>query len=199
MNQMRKHLCNFQTMWLFQDQMKLMISIVLQVLWTWHSRGSRVRAPVWGPDTALRRMRRRREPLVTGLVVEYAEDHFTYLNKSNLCKKINKRLINYVNLKCLLVPYQWNTGGDYRVTLWSPYWDDVLRARFGSLLWRSSSQHDLAAKLCQSHNLVIWSLILQLFHRNDHHIEMTCCKQIWVDTLKVKVTAWPFSKIVFGL
>jgi len=53
----------------------------------------------------------------------------------------------------------------------------VLRARFWSLLWRSRSQHDLAAKSCPPHNLVIWSLILQLFHRNDHHIEMTCCKQ----------------------
>jgi len=60
---------------------------------------------------------------------------------------------------------------------WSPYWDDVLPATFGSLLWRSRSQHDLAAKSCPPHNMVIWSLILQLFHRNDHHIEMTCCKQ----------------------
>jgi len=51
------------------------------------------------------------------------------------------------------------------------------RAKFGSLPWRSRSQHDLEAKLCPPHNLVIWSLILKLFHRNGHHIEMTCRKQ----------------------
>jgi hypothetical protein len=54
---------------------------------------------------------------------------------------------------------------------WSPYWVDVSRATFGSLPWRSRSQHDLAAKSCPAHNFVIWSRILQLFHRNDHHIE----------------------------
>ena len=27
---------------------------------------------------------------------------------------------------------------------------------------------------CLAHNFVIWSRILKLFHRNDHHIEMTC-------------------------
>jgi hypothetical protein len=27
---------------------------------------------------------------------------------------------------------------------------------------------------CPAHNSVIWSLILKLFHRNDHHIETTC-------------------------
>jgi len=53
----------------------------------------------------------------------------------------------------------------------------VSRARFGSLPRRSRSQRDFAAKLCPPHNLVIGSLILQLFHRNDHHIETTCCKQ----------------------
>jgi hypothetical protein len=42
---------------------------------------------------------------------------------------------------------------------------------------RSRSQHDLAAKLCLAHNFVIWSLILLLFHRNDHHIETMCCAQ----------------------
>ena len=57
---------------------------------------------------------------------------------------------------------------------WSPCWDDVLRATFGSLPWRSRSQHDLAAKLCPAHNFVIWIRILKLFHRNDHHIETTC-------------------------
>jgi len=130
---------------------------------------------------------------------------------------------------------------------WSPYWDDVSRTTFGLLPLRSRSQHDLAAKLCPAHNFVIWSQISKIFHRNDHHIDTTCCAQhlgpylegqghsatlqqnrvrpitllfevrfwkyytemitiltrrvernIWVATLKVKVTAWPFSKIVSG-
>jgi len=46
--------------------------------------------------------------------------------------------------------------------------------------------------------IVIWSRILQLFHRNHHHIWMTCLMQILVTTVKVKVTAWPWSKIVSG-
>jgi hypothetical protein len=58
---------------------------------------------------------------------------------------------------------------------WSPYWSDMSRAIFGSLLWRSRSQHDLAAKSCPAHNFVIWCRILKLFHRNDHHIKTTCC------------------------
>jgi len=61
--------------------------------------------------------------------------------------------------------------------IWSPYWDDVSRATFGSLPWRSMSQHDLAAKSCPAYNFVIWSRILQLFHRNDHHNETTCHAQ----------------------
>jgi len=130
---------------------------------------------------------------------------------------------------------------------WSPYWDDVSRASFGSLPWRSRSQHDLAAKSCPAHNFVIWSRISKLVHRNDHHIETTCraqhlcrylegqghsmtlqqnharpitllfevgfwnsftemitilrrrvARNIWVATLKVRVTAWPCIKIVFG-
>jgi len=60
---------------------------------------------------------------------------------------------------------------------WTQYWDNVLRTTFGSLPWRSRSQHDLAAKSCQPYNLVIWSQIFQLFHRNDHHIGMTCRAQ----------------------
>jgi len=60
---------------------------------------------------------------------------------------------------------------------WSPYWDDVLSATFGSLPWRSRSQHDLAAKWCQAHNFIFWSKILKIFHRNDHHIETTCSTQ----------------------
>ena len=46
-------------------------------------------------------------------------------------------------------------------------------ATFGPLPWRSRSQHDLAAKLCPANNFAIWSQFLQLFHRNDHNIEMT--------------------------
>ena len=36
------------------------------------------------------------------------------------------------------------------------------------------SQHDLTAKSCPAHNIVILSRNLQLFHRNDHHIETMC-------------------------
>jgi len=57
---------------------------------------------------------------------------------------------------------------------WSPYWHDMTHTTFGSLPLRSRSQHYLAAKSCSAHNFVIWSQILQLFYRNDHHIEMTC-------------------------
>jgi len=130
---------------------------------------------------------------------------------------------------------------------WSPYWDNVSQVTFGSLPWRSRSQHDLAAKLCPAHNFVIWSRISKILYRNDHHIETTCRAQhlgeflegqghsmtlqqnrvrpitslfvvrFWnsftemitivrrrvtcnflAATLKVKVTARPCSKIVFG-
>jgi len=60
---------------------------------------------------------------------------------------------------------------------WSPYWDDVSRATFGSLPWRSRSQHDLAAKSCPALNFVIWRQILQLFYLIDHHIDTTCRAQ----------------------
>jgi len=36
------------------------------------------------------------------------------------------------------------------------------RATFGSLPWRSSSQHDLSAQSFPAHNFVFWSQILQL-------------------------------------
>ena len=48
---------------------------------------------------------------------------------------------------------------------WSPYWDDVSRATFGSLPWRSRSQHDLSAKSCPAHNFIIWSRISKIFYR----------------------------------
>jgi len=54
----------------------------------------------------------------------------------------------------------------------------ILRQRvsqkFGSLPWRSRSQHDLAAKSCPANNFVIWSQISKIFNRNDHHIETKC-------------------------
>ena len=53
----------------------------------------------------------------------------------------------------------------------------ILRRRvqntFGSIPWRSRSQHGLAAKSCPAHNFVISSRILKIFHRNDHQIETT--------------------------
>jgi len=60
---------------------------------------------------------------------------------------------------------------------WPPCGDDVSRATFGFLPWRSRSQRDLAAKSCPAHNFVIWSRISKIFHRNCHHIEMTCHAQ----------------------
>jgi len=66
--------------------------------------------------------------------------------------------------------------------------------KFGLLPWRSRSQLDLAAKSCPVHNFVSWSQIFKLFHINDHHIETMCHCNLWVTTLKVKVTAWPCSK-----
>jgi len=50
-------------------------------------------------------------------------------------------------------------------------------ATFRFLPWMSRSQHGLAAKSCPAHNFVIWRRISKLFHRNDHHIEMTCRAQ----------------------
>jgi len=53
----------------------------------------------------------------------------------------------------------------------------MLRAIFGSLLWRSRSQRNLAAKSCPAHNFVIGSRILKLLYRNDHHVKTTCRAQ----------------------
>jgi len=49
--------------------------------------------------------------------------------------------------------------------------------KFGNLPWRSRSQRDLAAKSCPAYNFLIWSWILKIFHRNDHHIETICRAQ----------------------
>jgi len=76
-------------------------------------------------------------------------------------------------------PHSLNLKFDFKTISkkWLPYRDDVLQTTFGSIPWRSRSQHDLAAKLCPAHNIVMWSRILQIFHRNDHHIETTCHAQ----------------------
>ena len=50
------------------------------------------------------------------------------------------------------------------------------RTTFGSLPWRSRSQHDLSAKSCPAHNLVIWSQISQLFYIIDYHIDSTVAR-----------------------
>jgi hypothetical protein len=56
-----------------------------------------------------------------------------------------------------------------------------IRRRVALNIWvatlGSRSQYDLAAKSCPANNFDIWSRILQLFHRNDHHIETTCRAQ----------------------
>jgi len=69
--------------------------------------------------------------------------------------------------------YHFNTFSQKR----SPYSDAVSQATFKSQPWRSRSQHDLVTKSCPAHNFVIWSRILQLFHRNDYFIETPCRKQ----------------------
>jgi len=71
----------------------------------------------------------------------------------------------------------WMSDFETILKKWPPCWDDMSRATFESLPWRSRSQHDLAAKLCPVNNFVIWSQISKLFHRNDHHIETTCRAQ----------------------
>jgi len=60
---------------------------------------------------------------------------------------------------------------------WSPFWDDVSRATFRSLPWRSRSQHDLTAKSCPANNVFIWSRISKIFPKNNHHIEAMCRAQ----------------------
>jgi len=49
-------------------------------------------------------------------------------------------------------------------------------SKFGLLPWRSRSQHDLSAKSCPAHNLVIWCQISQLFYIIDHHIDTTVAR-----------------------
>jgi len=49
--------------------------------------------------------------------------------------------------------------------------------KYESIPWRLRSQHDLEAKPCLADSFVIWSWIIQLFHRNYHHIEMICHTQ----------------------
>jgi len=56
---------------------------------------------------------------------------------------------------------------------WSPYWVVVSQATFGSLPWRSRSQHDLAAKTCLAYSFVFLNWILQLFDRKDYKWQKT--------------------------
>jgi len=60
---------------------------------------------------------------------------------------------------------------------WSPYCDDVSRARFGCVLEGQGHSMTLHQKLCLPHNLVFWSLILKLFYRNYHQNETMCREQ----------------------
>jgi len=57
----------------------------------------------------------------------------------------------------------------------------ILRWRVVHNIWVATLKvkvtHDLAAKSCQANNFVIWSPILNLFHRNDYHIETPCRMQ----------------------
>ena len=78
----------------------------------------------------------------------------------------------------------------------SPYWDDVTRATFALLPWRSMSQHGLTAKSCPAHNFVIWSPIYTLLTGMITISRRRVARNIWVAILKAKVTAWPCSKIV---
>ena len=59
----------------------------------------------------------------------------------------------------------------------------LLRWRVMYKIWVATSrlQRDLALKLCPAHNIIFWSPIikLDLFHRNDHHIESPCCEQYY--------------------
>jgi len=63
----------------------------------------------------------------------------------------------------------------------SPYWDDVSPITFGSLPWRSRWKHELKSDFINISQK--WSP-----YRDD-------ARKHWVDTLKVKVTAWPCSKM----
>jgi len=58
---------------------------------------------------------------------------------------------------------------------WSPYWDDVSRANLDRYL--KGQGHSMTVKQNRVRVFVIWSWILKLFHRNDHHIETTCRMQ----------------------
>ena len=81
---------------------------------------------------------------------------------------------------------------------WSPCQDDVSRALFGLLPWRSRSQHDLEAKSCPTNNFFIQSLFKNYITKMIAILRRRVAHNIWVATLKVKVTVWPWSKIVSG-
>ena len=70
---------------------------------------------------------------------------------------------------------------------------------FWSLPWRSRSQHDLARKSCLTYNFVVWSPILKLLHRNDHHIESPCREQHLGRYLEGQGHIMPCSKNVISV
>jgi len=50
--------------------------------------------------------------------------------------------------------------------------------------------------LCPVHNFVFWSLILKLFHRNNHHIEMTCRAQHLGPSMTLQLNCvWPITSV----
>jgi len=99
-----------------------------------------------------------------------------HVSRNILVATLKVKVTTWPCSKIVSGPKLWHLKSHFKTIAqkWSPYWEALLQATFGSLPWRSRSQHDLAAKTCLDHNFVIWIKILQLFDRNDHHIEMIC-------------------------
>jgi len=81
---------------------------------------------------------------------------------------------------------------------WLLCWNDVSCTTFGSLPWRSRSQYDFQ-------QISFWPITLWFEVKFYNYFTgmitilrpcVTC--NIWVATLKAKVTAWPCSKTVSG-
>jgi hypothetical protein len=140
-------------------------------------------------------------------------------------------------------------NSDVRIIIWETYYAPRKISGEHIVVGLSVRQSDrmFVPNSCPANNFVIWSQILQTFHRNVHHIKTTWCAQhlgryiegqghsmtlqrnrvrhitslfevrfyyyftemitmlrrrvmrnIWVVTWKVKVTAWPCSKIMSG-
>ena len=115
--------------------------------------------------------------------INYFTEMITILRRRVACKI----WVSFFKVKVTAWPCSKNVSGPSLCYLksdfttisqkWSPYWNDMSRATFWSLPWRPRSQHDLAAKTCPAHYFVIWSPMLKLLHRNDHHIESPCREQ----------------------